>query len=165
MPKQSAGIVLYRQVDSRVEVLLGHPGGPFFGRKDNGVWSIPKGECAVDEDMREAARREFGEETGQQLPAGELMGLGETKLKSGKVIYAWAVEGEIDAEHITSNNFELEWPPKSGQLQSFPEIDRAAWFSLDQALIKIHPAQAVFIERLAEHLGQKLMPTEQIGLF
>jgi len=147
MAKQSAGILLYRKTSDGLQVFLVHPGGPFFKNKDAGVWSIPKGEFLDDEDPLDAAKREFREETGQ-LIEGIFVLLNPVTLKSGKVVHAWAVEGDIDAETILSNTFEMEWPPKSGKKQSFPEIDRAAWFSLEEASVKINKAQYGFINDL-----------------
>lgn len=144
----SAGILLHRAgIDGR-EVLLVHPGGPFWARKDLGTWSIPKGELDGDEDPRACARREFAEETGTVLPEGALDDLGSVKLKSGKLVVAFAVEGDLDPETLVSNTFELEWPPRSGRLQTFPEVDRAGWFDLDTAREKLNPAQAAFVDRL-----------------
>jgi predicted NUDIX family NTP pyrophosphohydrolase len=131
-------------------VLLVHPGGPFWARKDAGAWSVPKGEHGDDEDPRECARREFEEETGTALPPGELAELGAVRLKSGKRVAAWAAEGDLDPEGITSNTFEMEWPPRSGRMQAFPEVDRAGWFGLDEAREKLNPAQAPFLDRLGE---------------
>ena len=148
MPKRSAGILLYRVVSEVCEVFLVHPGGPFFQAKDQGVWSIPKGEYAPADDPLAAARREFEEETGFTPPSGEWLPLGEVRLASGKIVTAWALKGDIDAAAIRSNAFELEWPPRSGRLQSFPEVDRAAWFTLANAAGRIHPAQRAFLERL-----------------
>ena len=145
--KVSAGILLYRRSHGRLEVLLAHPGGPFWKRKDLGAWSIPKGECQDGEDPMVAARREFEEETGLRLQ-GELTRLGEVKQAGGKVVRAWAVEGDCDPAAIHSNTFELEWPPKSGKLQQFPEIDRFEWFSLDDAREKLVKAQAALLDRL-----------------
>jgi predicted NUDIX family NTP pyrophosphohydrolase len=147
MPKQSAGILLYRYKATQLELFLVHPGGPFFKNKDDGAWSIPKGEFLEDEDPLAAAKREFLEETGQAID-GDFKLLHPAQLKSGKIIHAWAVEGDIDHEIITSNLFEMEWPPKSGKMQSFPEIDRAAWFTADIAKIKLNPAQVKLIEEL-----------------
>lgn len=162
MKKHSAGILLFRRTGPSVEVLLGHPGGPFWKNKDAGAWSIPKGEYDPEEDPQLAAAREFQEETGQAVPDGERIDLGEMKRKDGKVIRIWAVEGQIDETHIMSNTFEVEWPPKTGQLQSFPEIDRAAWFPLAAAPAKMHKGQDVFIERLAAHFNLEL-PTEALA--
>jgi predicted NUDIX family NTP pyrophosphohydrolase len=145
MAKQSAGILL-RRGD---EVLLVHPGGPFWAKKDAGAWSIPKGEYEAGDDPRACALREFEEELGTALPADtELVELGSVKQKSGKVITAFAAEGDLDTETITSNTFEIEWPPRSGRMQAFPEVDRAAWFSLAEAREKLNPAQAEFLVRL-----------------
>ena len=145
--KQSAGILLYRKTDDTLQVFLVHPGGPFFKNKDAGAWSIPKGEFLDDEEPLAAAKREFAEETGQPID-GEFITLGSVKLKSGKTVYAWAIEGDIDHETIVSNTFELEWPPRSGKKIVVPEIDRAGWFKLPTAKQKINSAQAAFIEKL-----------------
>ncbi len=153
MPKLSAGLLLFRHGKAGAEVLLVHPGGPFFVRKDAGAWSIPKGEYEPDEAPLDAARREFEEETGYHVN-GRFEPLGEVTLKSGKVITAWAVEGDADPAEVTSNNFTLEWPPRSGREREFPEVDRAAWFGLDAAREKIHPAQEPFLDRLASLLPQ-----------
>ena len=147
MPKQSAGILLYRKVDHQLQVFLVHPGGPFFRNKDDGAWSIPKGEFLDDEDALAAARREFMEETGQPIN-GDFIKLSPVKLKSGKIIHAWAVKGDIDHEKIVSNLFEIEWPPRSGKKASFPEIDRAAWLEPSAAKVKINIAQAGLIVEL-----------------
>ena len=147
MPKQSAGILLYRTVDGQLQVFLVHPGGPFFKNKDDGSWSIPKGEFDERENPLEAAKREFWEETGQNVD-GHFIELAPIQQKGGKTVHAWAVEGDIDHETIVSNTFEIEWPPRSGKMQTFPEIDRAAWFDLETAKGKINPAQAVFIDHL-----------------
>jgi predicted NUDIX family NTP pyrophosphohydrolase len=136
-----------------LEVLLVHPGGPFWAKKDAGAWSVPKGEYGDDEDARATARREFAEELGVNLPEGELLPLGDIKQKGGKVITAWAVEGDVDASAARSNTFEMEYPPRSGRMQSFPEVDRAEWFGIDAARGKINPAQAAFLDRLLELLG------------
>jgi len=149
----SAGILLYRQGGSGTEVLLVHPGGPFWARKDLGAWSIPKGELDDGEDPRACALREFAEETGTQLADGSLEELGSVRLKSGKQVVAFAFEGDLDPAAIASNTFELEWPPRSGRIQTFPEIDRAGWFDLDIAREKLNPAQAPFVDRLAERSG------------
>jgi predicted NUDIX family NTP pyrophosphohydrolase len=145
---RSAGILLYRLVDGQPEVLIVHPGGPFWARKDAGVWSIPKGEYGDDEDAEACARREFEEETGTALPEGALADLGSARQRSGKLVTAWAAKGDLDAEAIVSNEFELEWPPRSGRMRSFPEVDRAGWFGLEEAAEKLNPAQVVFLERL-----------------
>ncbi|MDB5286341.1 MAG: hypothetical protein JWR05_1290 [Mucilaginibacter sp.] len=147
MPKQSAGILLYRMTDKQLQVFLVHPGGPFFRKKDEGAWSIPKGEYVDGEDPLAAAQREFEEETGQTI-RGNFIKLQPVKQKSGKVVQAWAVEGDIDHDAIKSNLFEIEWPPKSGKRVSFPEIDRAGWFTIDIAKQKIIPGQLGLIEEL-----------------
>jgi predicted NUDIX family NTP pyrophosphohydrolase len=149
----SAGILLHRQGEAGVEVLLVHPGGPFWARKDLGAWSIPKGELDEGEDPRACAVREFAEETGTQLPDGALDDLGSVKLKSGKVVVAFAVAGDLDPATVVSNTFELEWPPRSGRTQRVPEIDRAEWFGLDAAREKLNPAQAAFVDRLEDLLA------------
>jgi predicted NUDIX family NTP pyrophosphohydrolase len=150
----SAGILLHRRGEAGVEVLLVHPGGPFWARKDLGAWSIPKGELDEGEDPRACAVREFAEETGTQLPDGALDDLGSVKLKSGKVVVAFAVAGDLDPATVVSNTFELEWPPRSGRTQTVPEIDRAEWFGLDAAREKLNPAQAAFVDRLEALLAR-----------
>lgn len=147
MRKQSAGILLYRKNLNSLQVFLVHPGGPFFVNKDDGSWSVPKGEFLDDEDPLEAAKREFEEETGKVIN-GKFIALNPVTQKGGKTVQAWAVEGDIDPAIIKSNHFEIEWPPRSGKQKTFPEIDRAAWFDLDVARVKINPAQAVFIDEL-----------------
>jgi len=147
MPNQSAGILLYRKTASEVQLFLVHPGGPFFKNKDLGAWSIPKGEFLDYEEPLAAAMREFEEETGQSVK-GDFIPLNAVRLKSGKKVYAWAVEGDIDHETIVSNLFEIEWPPRSGRMQSFPEIDRAGWFGAEEAKLKINVAQVEFIDEL-----------------
>jgi predicted NUDIX family NTP pyrophosphohydrolase len=149
--KRSAGILVYRAVDDGVEVLLGHMGGPFWARKDEGAWSVPKGEHLDDEAPQDAARREFLEELGLPVPAGELVSLGEVRQSGGKVVSVWAVEGDLAPASVVPGTFEMEWPPKSGQLKEFPEVDRVEWFDLDRARAKIVKAQQVFLDRLAEH--------------
>jgi predicted NUDIX family NTP pyrophosphohydrolase len=144
----SAGILVHRQGIVGREVLLVHPGGPFWARKDAGAWSIPKGEVGEGEDPRACALREFEEETGTRLPDAALEELGSVRLKSGKLVLAFAVAGDLDAEAVRSNTFELEWPPRSGRTQSFPEIDRAGWFGLEEARAKLNPAQAELVDRL-----------------
>jgi len=154
MPKQSAGLLLYRWREGRLEVFLVHPGGPFWRRKEAGAWSIPKGELSPGEDPLAAARREFAEETGFSVQ-GEFVPLAPVTQAGGKVVHAWAVEGELDPEKIKSNTFTLEWPPSSGREQEFPEVDRAAWFGLEEARDKINPAQRRLLEELAGKLGDK----------
>jgi predicted NUDIX family NTP pyrophosphohydrolase len=149
MPKQSAGILLYRLTNNQLEVFLVHPGGPFFRSKDLGNWSIPKGEFTDDEDPFSAAKREFAEETGQHI-AGNGTPLTPIKQKSGKIVQAWAVQGNIDHEKIVSNIFEIEWPPKSGKKTSFPEVDKAAWFDIETARLKINNAQSALLDDLID---------------
>ncbi|MGB6688783.1 MAG: NUDIX domain-containing protein [Terracidiphilus sp.] len=150
MPKLSSGIVLYRRKKQTIEVFLVHPGGPFWKNKDRGAWSIPKGEYEAGEDPLAAAQREFEEETGTRVPEGQLLPLGEVRQPGGKIVTAWAIEGDCAAEDIRSNLFELEWPPKSGKPQQFPEVDRAGWFGLADARDKLLPGQHVFLDRLAQ---------------
>jgi predicted NUDIX family NTP pyrophosphohydrolase len=145
----SAGLLLFRRGgDGNPEVLLVHPGGPFWSRKDAGAWSIPKGEVEAGEELAAVAEREFAEELGRPAPDGTRTDLGEITQAGGKRVRAWAVEGDFDAADITSNHFEMEWPPRSGQRQSFPEVDRAAWFSLDDAGEKLIAAQVHLLDRL-----------------
>jgi len=151
-PRRSAGVLLHR-VRGDVEVLLGHMGGPFWARKDDGGWSIPKGEAEGEEDLRAVALREFAEELGSPVPTAELVLLGEARVTSGKVLTVWAGEGDLDADAAVSNTFELEWPPRSGRMQRFPEIDRAAWVPLGTARTKLVRGQVVFLDRLLAHLA------------
>jgi len=146
----SAGILMYRQTGPRLEVLLVHPGVPFWRNKDVGAWSIPKGEMDEGEDAAFAARREFLEETGCFL-SGPLKPLGDIRQRGGKRVTAFAVEGDLDVDAIKSNTFEIEWPPKGGKMQSFPEIDRAAWFDLPAANVKILESQRTLLDRLVDH--------------
>ena len=148
---QSAGLLLFRRREGSVQVLLGHPGGPFWRSKDQGAWSIPKGLISPDEAPLSAARREFVEETGYR-PHGRAIQLGAARQPGGKVVHVWAVEDDWDPAKLESNTFELEWPPRSGRRQTFPEIDRADWFSIPVARRKILTGQAVFLDRLAEEL-------------
>jgi predicted NUDIX family NTP pyrophosphohydrolase len=150
---RSAGILLYRAAGGAIEVLLVHPGGPFWARRDAGAWSIPKGEYGDGEDPRSCALREFEEETGMPLPPGELIELGSIRQKGGKVVSAWAAEGDLDADSVRSNTFTMEWPPRSGRTAEFPEIDRAGWFGIDAAREKLVPAQAELLDRLLERIG------------
>jgi predicted NUDIX family NTP pyrophosphohydrolase len=147
MSVQSAGILLFRYRRKELEILLAHPGGPFFENKDEGVWSIPKGLCEHNESLLETAGREFEEETGFAVD-GDFIGLGKLRLNSGKVVHAWALEFDIDATRAVSNSFEMEWPRHSGQIKEFPEMDKAAWFGLAEARRKIAKGQAGFIDRL-----------------
>ncbi|MDX6673764.1 MAG: hypothetical protein QOH11_1182 [Solirubrobacteraceae bacterium] len=154
MARRSAGILLYRLAGREPEVLLVHPGGPFWARKEEGAWSIPKGEYRNDEDPRAAALREFEEELGTAPPddADALLELGEVRQRSGKVVTAYALEGDLDASAITSNTFAMEWPPRSGKTQEFPEVDRAGWFAPAEARARLVPAQAELVDRLLERL-------------
>jgi predicted NUDIX family NTP pyrophosphohydrolase len=149
--KSSAGLLLYRIREAAIEVLLVHPGAPYWKNKDDGAWSIPKGEFLPEEDPLAAARREFFEETGVAIE-GELRILRPLRQPGGKIVYAWAVEADLDPATIVSNTFEIEWPPRSGRLQSFPEIDRGAWFSLPEARRKILRGQVPLLEELAQML-------------
>ena len=153
MAKRSAGILLYRGSPQRLELLLVHPGGPFWAKKDKGAWSIPKGEYGEGEELLAVARREFEEELGSAPPQDAFIPLGELVQPSRKLITAFALEGDFDPATLTSNCFELEWPRGSGRMQSFPEIDRAQWFAPARAREKIQPGQAPFIDRLLERLG------------
>ena len=152
MARRSAGILLYRVARGEPEVLLVHPGGPFWARKDAGAWSIPKGEYEDGENPQACALREFEEELGVGLPPGELAELGSVKQKGGKVVTAWAAEGDLDADSVRSNTFTMEWPPRSGRTAEFPEIDRAGWFGIETAREKLVPAQAELLDRLLERL-------------
>ena len=153
MSKESAGLLLYRKRNGRPEVLLVHPGGPFWQRKDEGAWSIAKGEIGATENPVDVARREFREELGAEAPDGEWLALGTVRQAGGKLVHAWAAAGEFDPSQIISMRFEMEWPPRSGRKQTFPEVDRAAWFDFEEARRKILPAQQVFIDRLASRLS------------
>ena len=153
MAATSAGLLVYRREAAALQVLLGHPGGPFWARRDAGAWSIPKGEHGPDEAPLDAAKREFEEELGVAPPEAPVLDLGTSRLKSGKVIRAFAVEGDLDPTTISPGEFELEWPPKSGRTGRFPEIDRVEWFFLDEARNRLNPAQAVFVDRLSDALG------------
>ena len=148
--RASAGIVLHRDRGGAPEVLLVHPGGPVWSRRDAGAWSIPKGEYESGEDPLAAARREFEEELGLPPPVAEPVELGEVRQKSGKRVRAWALAGDLDATAIHSNSFAMEWPPRSGRWQEFPEVDRAQWFGLAEAREKINPAQAELLDRLEQ---------------
>jgi predicted NUDIX family NTP pyrophosphohydrolase len=154
MAKRSAGILMYRGEGAALELLLVHPGGPFWAKKDAGAWSIPKGEYIEGEDPLSVAKREFEEELGSPPPEGEFLPLGELVQPSRKVVTAFAVRGDFDPASLKSNLFELEWPPKSGRMQSFPEVDRAAWFAPGEARVKIQKGQAPFIDRVLERLGR-----------
>jgi predicted NUDIX family NTP pyrophosphohydrolase len=152
MPAISAGLLLYRMRDGAPEVLLVHPGGPFWTHKDEGAWSIPKGEHGADEEPQAAAIRELAEELGTTLELADLTDLGEVRQRGGKLVRAFAAEGDFDPETVNSNTFEMEWPPRSGRRQEFPEVDRAEWFDPETARAKINPAQSAFLDRLLEQI-------------
>ena len=149
MPKESAGLLVCRRAATGLEVLLVHPGGPFWAKKDLGAWTIPKGELATNEDPLTCARREFTEETGFVI-AGPFGSLGTVRQAGGKLIHGFTAAADLDAKQIVSNTFKLEWPPKSGRWTEFPEVDRAEWFSLHIAAEKMNPAQVAFLDRLAD---------------
>jgi len=151
MSKKSAGLLLFRETAAGVEVLLVHPGGPFWAKKDDGAWSIPKGEFADDEEPLAAAKREFEEEMGAP-PAGDFIPLDPVRQPSGKLVFAWAVRSDFDPSSLKSNTFSMEWPPNSGRQQLFPEVDRAAWFELDYARPKILKGQAPFLDQLLKRI-------------
>jgi predicted NUDIX family NTP pyrophosphohydrolase len=148
MPRTSAGLLLYRRRGSGVEVLIGHMGGPFWARKDDAAWSVPKGEYGPDEQAFDVALREFEEELGTPVPADDFVPLGEVRQSGGKVLRVWAAEGDLDAAAARSNTFSLVWPPHSGRLQEFPEIDRAVWVSVDEARTKLVRGQVPLLDRL-----------------
>ncbi|MBI5138799.1 MAG: NUDIX domain-containing protein [Candidatus Vogelbacteria bacterium] len=152
MSKKSAGILLYRNVSQDLEVLLVHPGGPFWAKKDEGSWSIPKGEFEENEDSLTAAKREFKEETGLMV-TGDVIALESIRQPSGKTVFAWAIKGDFDPSLLKSNTFSIEWPPKSGRQQEFPEIDRAGWFSIEKARLKILKGQVGFLDQLINKIG------------
>jgi predicted NUDIX family NTP pyrophosphohydrolase len=147
MPKQAAGILLFRRGPAGLKVLLAHPGGPLWARKDDGAWTLPKGQFTDGEAPLDAAKREFEEEMGSK-PTGNFRELGTLKQPSGKIIHAWAAESDFNVATVRSNLFSMEWPPKSGRMGEFPEIDRAEWFSIDEARVKILKGQAPFLDRL-----------------
>jgi predicted NUDIX family NTP pyrophosphohydrolase len=154
VPRTSAGLLLYRLAPGGVcEVLVGHMGGPFWATRDAGAWSIPKGEYESGEVPFDVAKREFEEELGTPVPATEFIALGEMRVTSGKLLTVWAAEGDLDAESSVSNTFELEWPPKSGRIQQFPEIDRSAWLAVPDARIALVAGQVPFLDRLMAHLA------------
>jgi predicted NUDIX family NTP pyrophosphohydrolase len=156
VPLPSAGLLVYRVSDSEViETLIVHPGGPFWARKDEGAWSVPKGEYDDGTDPLAAAEREFEEEIGQRAPAGERVELGEVRQSGGKRVTAWAVEGDVDVAHITSNTFEIEWPRGSGRRREFPEVDRAEWVTAATARVKLLKGQVPFIDRLMQAVGER----------
>ena len=153
MPKQSAGLLLFREIHGQLEVMLVHPGGPFWAKKDDGAWSIPKGEFTSAEDPLAAARREFEEELGAPVD-GEFIPLGVIKQPGGKLVHAWAVGAEFDPAQLKSSPFSIEWPRRSGRQQEFPEVDRAGWFSIDRARTKILKGQIEFLDRLIERFSK-----------
>lgn len=156
MAKRSAGLLLYRSGDDgAVEVLIAHPGGPFWARKDDGAWSIPKGEQPDGEDPWATARREFVEELGLEPPDGERLDLGVVQQAGGKAVTVFAVRGDLDVTDAHSNTFEVEWPPRSGRLQEFPEVDRVGWFGVEQARTKLLPGQRPVLDRLLDYLGTR----------
>ncbi len=152
MPKQSAGILAYRFYNKIFQILLVHPGGPFYAKKDSGAWSVPKGEYQDIENPWEVAKREFNEETGNTIFTDVSIPLSPVKLKSGKIVSVWGVHADFDTCFISSNTFELEWPPKSGKKQLFPEVDKAEWFTIEEAKSKINPVQFPLIEDLYQKL-------------
>ncbi len=152
-PRRSAGLLVWRNRPDGPEVLLGHPGGPYFARKDDGAWSLPKGEYEVGEAPLTAAYREFREEIGRPAPEGPALPLGEVRLRSGKLVIAWAVEGDLDVAVIHSNTFRLHWPPSSGRFPTFPELDRAGWFDLPTARRKLSAGQVPLLDTFAELQG------------
>jgi predicted NUDIX family NTP pyrophosphohydrolase len=152
--KASAGILLFRRAPSGIEVFLVHPGGPFWAKRDSGAWSVPKGEIAAHEDALEAAKREFHEETGARVD-GEFIELAPVRQPNGKVVRAWAIEGDIDAAAIASNTFAIEWPPKSGETRVFPEVDRAGWFPLAKAREKLLPGQIPLLDQLIRRISPR----------
>ena len=155
MPQRSAGILLFRHTGPAPEVLLVHPGGPFFAKKDEGAWSIPKGEYEPGEDPLTVARREFAEEIGQEVPSGPMVELGEVRQSGGKVVTAWALEADIDVSRIQSNTFEIEWPPRSGRMQEFPEADRAEWLDVEAARRKLVKGQLPLLDVLLEQIASR----------
>ena len=154
MPKTSAGLLLFRRETGTIELLLAHPGGPFWARKDEGAWTVPKGEVEPGEEFLGAARREFTEEMGRAPPAGEPLSLGAFTQPSRKVVWIFAQEGEFDAADIVSASFEMEWPPKSGRTERFPEVDRAEWFDVATARRKLLRGQAPIVDALLEAIGE-----------
>jgi predicted NUDIX family NTP pyrophosphohydrolase len=154
-PPRSSGLLVYRVGSGRIEVLLAHPGGPFWQKRDEGVWSVVKGEIDDGEDPLAAARREFEEETGLTPPSGPETPLGSITQKAGKVVEVWAIEGEVDPASVVPGTFRMEWPPRSGRFADFPEVDRVAWFDPDTARNKLNPAQVELLDRLLEHLGSE----------
>jgi predicted NUDIX family NTP pyrophosphohydrolase len=159
--KQSAGILLFKQTSQGLTVLIVHPGGPFWSKRDSGAWSIPKGEFIDGEDPLVAAKREFIEEMGKPVPEGSCINLGSSKQPSGKIVHIWALESDFDDSDVNSNKFTMEWPPRSGQKQEFPEVDRAKWYPISKAKIKIVKGQTVFLDKLETYLGEKQAQSSQ----
>jgi predicted NUDIX family NTP pyrophosphohydrolase len=155
MGRRSAGLLLFRRTDRGLEVLLAHPGGPLWSRRDRGAWSVPKGEYDPTEDALAAARREFSEELGLPPPAGPVFPLGEVRQAGGKVVTAWAVAGDLDPDAIDPGSFQMEWPRGSGRLRSFPEVDRVAWFGLPEAHVRLLAGQRELLDRLADHVADR----------
>jgi predicted NUDIX family NTP pyrophosphohydrolase len=153
MAKLSAGLLLYRRRDDAVELLIAHPGGPIWQRRDDGAWGLPKGAANEGEELLDAARREFEEELGQPPPDGPAIDLGEIRLRSGKIVHGWAVEGDFDPAALRSMLAELAWPPRSGKVIRVPEIDRVMWAQPGEARRRMHPAQAAFVDRLLESMA------------
>lgn len=149
--RRSAGLLLFRRTDAGLEVLLGHMGGPFFAKRDAGAWTVPKGEYESDEPAWDAARREFQEELGLPPPDGEALPLGEVRQTGGKIVTVWAIEADLDPATVVPGTFRMEWPPRSGRTQEFPELDRVRWLPVDRAREVVVKAQAAFLDRLAEH--------------
>ncbi len=159
MPKRSAGLLLYRRSGDEIEVLLVHPGGPFWTKKDDGAWSVPKGEVDEGEELLAVAIREFGEELGAEPPdIGAAVFLGELRQPSGKLVSVWALEGDLDVSDVRSNTFTMEWPPRSGRSAAFPEVDRAGWFEPATARLKLLRGQVPFLDRLIETLSDHSQP-------
>lgn len=162
MAIESAGLLVFRKRNGTTEVLLAHPGGPFWAKKD--TWSVPKGEREAGEQLAETARREFNEETNLPVPEGTWIELGSGKSSGGKVNYLWAIQASPDISNFKSNTFTMEWPPKSGKEQEFPEHDRLQWFTLTEAYTKVYGYLQVFLDRLAEYIGEDVRPPEQQSL-
>jgi predicted NUDIX family NTP pyrophosphohydrolase len=155
MPRESAGLLPFRERNDSIEVFLVHPGGPFWAKRSEGAWSIPKGELSPGESPTVVALREFEEETGMRPSSNELMPLGSVRQAGGKVVHGWAIKGDFEIDRLRSNTFEMEWPPRSGKVRTFPEVDRAAWFDIDTARQMIIPGQRPLIERLVMDQGGK----------
>lgn len=154
MAKLSSGLLLYRYIGEEIQVLIAHPGGPIWSRRDLGAWSLPKGAIDAGEEPLDTARREFLEETGHRPPDGDAIDIGSVRMRSGKVVHGFAIEGDLDPARLRSMRVDVEWPPKSGRLISVPEIDRVLWASPTEARRRLNPAQAMFVDRLLEALGR-----------